>query len=213
MARAAELVKYYPNVDVATKWKEVEPKFLVWLDTIALPVLKEPSFWRWNFRNNWHFSNLCARMQIAIFREDPIEWSWCIDTYRAIFPQALVCSHCKGETTETKRDVTHAMFLLGGMSQVPEMAWHQGVDLYDARLVDCYETHCKIMQRQVPEGLTPKDIKTPYGYYPEPVFETVFAHFHGRKGVPMPTTEAFITSKVLAERVTFHWGAGTLTHA
>lgn len=124
MARAAELMKYSP---MWREWSSVESVFFEWIDTVLKQPLMEPSFWRWDFRNNWHFSNICARMQLAILREDQKEWKWCVDTYKQVLPAALQCDgNCKGGTSELKRDLTHNQFLLGGLTQAPEMALHQG---------------------------------------------------------------------------------------
>lgn len=38
-----------------------------------------------------------------------------------------------GECGETKRDLFHSQFGLGGLIQLAEMAWQQGVDLYSYR--------------------------------------------------------------------------------
>lgn len=211
MARAAELLKWST---VANDWKPIQPAFFAWLDKVIMPVLRDAAVWRWTPKNNWHFSMLCARMQIAILRDDVKEWEWCVQKYREIFPVALCHGECRGETVECKRDVTHNQFLLGGMIQAPEMALHQGVNLYDDRLIDCVELQARIMMKEVPTGFKPEDIKTPYGYWPEPVYEIAYAHFHGRKKKEMPYTAKYLQlAHVRPDRVTFHWGGNTLTHA
>jgi len=212
LARAAELLKYSKDANTANGWKASEPIFYMWIDRVIYPVLKSKHIWSWKVKNNWHYSVLCARMQLAILREDQEEWKWCIETYKKIFPCSLVSNGCCGETVETRRDVTHNMFLLGGMVQVAEMAYHQKIDIYDARLVDCFETQAKIMLKETPEGLTRADIKTPYGYWIEPVFEIPYAHFRGRLKKPMPYTERLLSTN-RPDRITFHWGGNTLTHA
>lgn len=212
MARAAELLKYGNDVKVKTEWGLVEPFFYSWLDKVIMPVLKDGSIWRWNTVGNWHFSCICARMQLAILREDYAEWSWCVATYPIALNKALVYKLCPGQTSETTRDCCHAMFQIGGMTQVPEMAWHQGVDLYDNRLVTVCELQASIQLREIPAGLSEADIHTLNGWYPEPVFELPFAHFNGRKKVAMPKTSAYL-AKIRPEGIVFHWGGGTLTHA
>ncbi len=214
MARAAELLKHSVHDDIRKAWREIEPAFFVWLDKLIMPLLRDAGVWRWP-KNNWHFSMLCARMQIAILREDYVEWDWCVKTYREIFPKALMLvsgNSCCRETVE--RDLTHGHFALGGMIQAPEMALHQGVQLYDMRLLDCVELQSRIMMKDVPQGLKLEDIKTPYGYWPEPIYEIAFAHFHGRMKKEMPYTAKFLSQpRVRPDRVTFHWGGNTLTHA
>ena len=208
MSRAAELLKHTPSS--MQQWKSIEPLFLSWLNNIMMPVLKEPSIWRWNIVNNWHYSIIDARMQIAILRDDYDELQWCIKTYQSSLEKTL-CKQHECHTCETKRDVTHFQFLLGGLCQIPEMAWHQGINLYIPRMCKVVEYHAAIMLKEVPDGLTREDIKTPYGYWYEPVWEIPYNHYTKRCKQPMPKTEKWLQT-FRPERVCFQWGAGTLTH-
>lgn len=211
LARAAELVKYYTDQRVKQQWSKVENTFIKWLNSVIIPVLQTSSIWKWNVIGNWHFSIICARMQIAIFKEDKTEFDWSVRTYREYLNKAICTGHpC--HIAETKRDVTHASFLIGGLLQAPEIAYHQGVtDLYDPRLHRILEYHASIMLGEVPEGIKKEEIHTPYGLWNEPVWEIGFAHYNGRLGLSMPKTDQNL-SKIRPERVTFHWGGGTLTH-
>jgi hypothetical protein len=211
MARAAELMKYSPLVN-KEQWAPIEAAFLKWLDAVVMPELRNPSIWRWKFRNNWHFSILDTRMQIAIFRNDEKEFRECINTYRQIVPMTFSEKSHSCHTCDLKRDVTHAQFLLGGLIQLPEMAWHQGVkDVFPVFLDKVFEYHASIMLKEVPPGIKPEEIHTPYGYWYEPVWEIALHHCKHRCGVAMPKTEQWIRT-FRPERVAFHWGAGTLTH-
>lgn len=212
MARAAELLKWSPHFTDAWKHSGVEGAFNKWLDTVIMPVLKSEHIWKWSAINNWHFSQICARMQIAIFREDHVEWEWCLRKYREAVNKALVFTKCPGETTETCRDVTHAQMQLGGIAQAAEMAYHQGIkDLYQDRMMDCFELQATIMMKEVPTGFTRDDIKTPYGYWYEPVWHIAYMHFTQRRKKAMPKTEAYI-KQLRCDRVCFHWGPNCLTH-
>ncbi len=204
-ARAAELIRDFKGF---SKIKEV---FYKWIDTLIIPVLKNKNVWKWKLKGNWHYSILSALMQIAILRDDSREFNEALQKYKEILPLSICVNHpC--HIAETTRDITHASFLLGGILQVPEMAYHQGVkDLYDNRLHPIMEYHARIMLKEVPEGITKEDIHTPYGYWIEPVWEIGYSHFNGRLGLSMPKTETLLT-KCRPERVTFHWGGGTLTH-
>lgn len=211
LARASELIKHHPLPNIKDLWKSIEPMFFRWLDSVIMPVLKTASLWKWPLMGNWHHSIICARMQLAILREDKVEWDWCVKTYKDILPRSL--GPRQHFVSETLRDCTHAMFLIGGLLQVPEMAIHQGVDLYDVRMHGIMEYHARIMLGEVPQGINKEEIKTPYGLWPEPVWESGYAHFTKKKNMPMPNTQRLLRSKVRPERVTFHWGGGTLTHA
>jgi hypothetical protein len=131
--------------------------------------------------------------------------------YPEALNKALIFAKCAGECSETCRDVTHAQFQLGGMAQAAEMALHQGVDLYDNRLVTCFELQAAIMMKEIPVGLSKEDIKTPYGYWYEPIWHIAYAHFFKRRNMPMPKTAAYL-QQLGADRVCFHWGGNCLTH-
>lgn len=212
MARAAELMKYSGMKD---SWDKIESAFFKWIDIIIMPVLRSEHIWKWKDVNNWHFSQICARMQLAILRENSSEWSWCVSIFPIALNKALIFKKCKGETTETCRDVTHSQMQLGGIIQAAEMAYHQGVEMYDNRMIDCFELQARIMLREIPCNasgtLTKDDIKTPYGYWYEPVWHIAYAHFHGRKGFPMLKTKQYI-DVIGPDRICFHWGGNCLTH-
>ena len=209
MARAAELIKHSEHKAL---WMAIEPAFFGWLDRVIMPVLKSDHIWKWQIVNNWHFSQICARMQIAILREDQKEWRWCIEKFPEALNKALLFRKCEGETSETCRDVTHNQMQLGGFSQAAEMAYHQGNPrLYDARMIKCFELQASIMMRELPTGLCRDDIKAPYGFWYEPVWHIAYHHFVKREGRAMPKTAAYIKT-IGADRVCFHWGPNCLTH-
>lgn len=213
MARAAELMKYSP---MWREWMAIEVCFFRWLDLVMKTPIRDAAVWRWGFHNNWHFSIVCARMQISILQEDQQEWAWAVKTYKEILPKAVPCNGCKGDTVELRRDLTHNQFLLGGLVQAAEIALHQNVHLYDNCLLDCFETQARLLMRHDPKELQlkPADIKTPYGYWPEPIFEIAVAHFCDRLKKQMPHTQMLLKSNTHSrpDRVTFHWGGNTLTH-
>ena len=93
------------------------------------------------------------------------------------------------------------------------MAWHQGVkDLFNVpHMQKVFEYHASIMLKEVPEGITAQEIKTPYGFWYEPVWEIALNHIQGRCGKNMPKTEKWAET-FRPERVCFHWGGGTMTH-
>ena len=211
MARAAELLRYAKDKSVRDEWAKFQKVFFVWVDVVMTPPLFNKDVWRWEPKSNWHYSILCARMQLAILRDNREEFNSVVATYRQVIHGSICVGH-KCHISETKRDLTHAQFQLGGVLQVPEMAYHQGVvDLYDPRLHQIIEYHARLMLKEVPEGIRKEDIKTPYGYWHEPVWELGLAHFNGRLKLPMPHTESN-SVHFRPERVTFHWGGGTLTH-
>jgi len=210
MNRAAELIKHCRDAVVVAEWKKIESTYFKWLDAVIMPVVKAQHVWKWPITGNWHFSILCARLQTAILRDNEEEASSTMKAYLGSLPKAICCGNdwC---ISETKRDVTHAQFLLGGIIQFAEMALHLGVNLFDKRLIKVFENHARIMMKECPNGICKEEIHTPYGYWNEPVWELALAHFDGRCGIAMPCTEKWVNT-FRPERVTFHWGGGTLTH-
>lgn len=213
MARAAELLKHAKSPAIRAAWaRDTEVNFIQWIDRVIMPILKNKAVWGWKDAGNWHFSIICARAQLAILRDDVIEWDWCVQTYKDALKKTLGHGGCPCHISETKRDVTHAQFQIGGILQFPEMAYHQGyLDIFNRRLAEVCEYHAAIMLKEVPPGIQMEDIKTPYGYWNEPVWELALAHFKGREAIPLPKCEAWLKT-FRPERVCFHWGAGTLTH-
>lgn len=211
MARAAELVKYAASLDVRQLWSRTESSFNSWLDSVIMPCLQNKDIWKWVPKGNWHYSIICARAQLAILREDKNEWQWCMKTYKETLPNTICFGH-KCHVSETKRDITHVQFQLGGILQFPEMAYQQGdIALFDVRLKDILEYHAAIMMKEIPEGISAGEIKAPYGYWYEPIWEIGFHHFSDRLGLAMPKTERYLET-IRPERICFHWGGGTLTH-
>lgn len=210
-ATSAELLKHSKSPNIRKAWTETEALFFHWIDNVIMPNLKRKDIWSWDPVNNWHFSIICARGQLAILRDNVVEWDWCVKTYKEILPKTIGFANCPCHISETKRDLTHAQFQIGGIIQFAEMAFHQGSHLYNPKIADVIEYHASIMLQEVPAGIAKEDIKTPYGFYYEPVWEIAFAHFHLREGKLMHKCDAWLQT-FRPERVCFQWGAGTLTH-
>lgn len=218
MARAAELLKHAPDATVAHAWAEAEPAFLGWLDRVIMPVLRSEEAWHWPppaNGGNWIASQICARMQLAILREDAAEWSWCAEHFPKYLRNALVCHKNPYEFAEMTRDLTHAQFNLGSAVQAYVMATHQGVNLctgnQELLLHGACELLAEMLQKEVPPGFTPGDIHTPYGYWPEPIWHLAYACFDRGHQLPMPKTRALL-DHMGPDRATFHWGPNALTH-
>jgi hypothetical protein len=154
---------------------------------------------------------MSALMQIAIYNDNITLFNDIIEKYRANL-EKVICVGNDWCIAETKRDITHAQFLLGGIAQVPEMAFHQGLNIFDKRLIKAFENHALILLNEVPDGISRNDIKTPYGLWAEPVWEIAYNHFKTRTRQSGMENTRRLLEKIRPERVTFHWGGGTLTH-
>jgi hypothetical protein len=212
MARAAELLKY-----TWSGWEHsgVEKRYLAWVDAIVLTHLVKPL--GWDDRNNWGLSICEARLILSILREGTVtptyDWSkefmWSQYQYQRIHAGYVMNT---GQTGEFTRDYFHCAFGIGSLIQIPEMMWHQGIDLYnnrDSLMQKCMEfTAYPLLGKDPPNAVgCTKDVWfVPGGWF------IAYKHYHGRKGLPMPNTQAVLT-KYPIDGFTFHWGLGSLTHA
>lgn len=211
MARAAELIKYtWPG------WSHsgVEARYLAWIDKLILTHLVKPL--GWDDRNNWGLSICEARLILSILRQGTVtakyDWSkeflWCQYQYQRIHSAYVMAT---GQTGEFTRDYYHCAFGIGSLIQIPEILWHQGIDLYSFRSSLMHSsmefTAYPLLGKNPPNavGQTKNVWFVPGGWY------ISYKHYHCRKGLPMPNTEA-VLAKYSKDGFTFHWGLGSLTH-
>lgn len=205
MAKAAELLKY----TWSAKWNAsgVEQRYVAFVNKLMLPVLTKPL--GWDDANNWGLTRCEARLQIAILKNDVGEFNGRLDEYRRILPRYV---QANGQTGELARDLVHAQFGTGSLIQIAEIAWHQGVDiynLYNNRMWTTLELVAAVLQGYVPPNLKPSDIKEPW--FLPCGWDIGYNHYNRRKKLPMPKV-ASLMSKKRPEKYTFHWGLGSLTH-
>lgn len=131
-----------------------------------------------------------------------------------------------GQCQESGRDQAHTQMGLGYLACACEIAWNQGHDLYSAydnRLLKGYEYTARYM---LGEDVPYVQYVTFYGgkvfgdqisaqgrdkYFP--VYERVYRHYHGRKGLDMPYTRRVI-EKTRSEMVSLAFTPwSTLTSA
>lgn len=208
LVRAAEILKHtYPQWSVTD-----EAAINKFIDNIVMPKLRTKLGWT----NNWQTTICEARLQIAIFRDDRIEFDWAITEYKRIF--AAYVTGPNGQTGETLRDLVHAQFGIGGLLQIPDLVYEytQGkVDLFKdvcaKPLAKVCELHANLLMNRVPEscGIHKEDIKEPW--FIPCGWEVALYHIDRRLGISLPATRE-LTAKHRPENYVFHWGLGTLTH-
>jgi hypothetical protein len=132
-AKSMEILKYtYDRVD-----KNIETRFNRWIDTLVLPMLKRNP----NPIGNWFSTINEARLQLAIFREQSAEFNTVLQMCRTQLQRDI---DADGIVMETFRDMWHVMIGLGALVQCCEIAFHQGFDIYGAKLKAALELHAAI---------------------------------------------------------------------
>jgi hypothetical protein len=239
MARTAELLKYtYEGWDPA-----VEQRFLTWVKDRLEPQMNRQVKWEFShWHNNWHTSINEAKLQLAILRGDRQGYENMLAYYDRII-EGRVGYNKKldipdmndryilpsGQTQETCRDIAHAQFAQGSLLQVPEIAWHQGDDLYSRHqtlLIKTMEYHAPLVRKGkeiegkvYPSNTLNKDLNDKrygtdcvmkwVGF--QPTWEIGYHHFHDRMGQQLPESRKTL-EQFRPEKYIFHWGSGTLTH-
>jgi hypothetical protein len=179
---------------------------------------------------NWNISNIGACLAIGVLLDD-----------REIFEEGLKYFHSDlgtgsiknavyfihpdglGQWQESGRDQAHAQLGLGLMAQLCEVAWKQGIDLYEAennRLLAGAEYIAQWdMWRPVPyKYYTNSDHANQSwpsinarGRLNRPIWELLYNHYVVRKSLSAPKTTAFAKLTRVEGGSIDHFGYGTLT--
>lgn len=176
---------------------------------------------------NWDTAAIKTMLAAAVFSED-----------RALFERALLyylhgdgdgrLTHYideNGQCQESGRDQQHTQLGLAHMGDACEIAWNQGLDLYGAvenRLLRGFEYTAAYNLGDPVEfkpdvdrtGKYRHQIISPRGTF-RPVYEQIYAHYHGRRGLPTPAIARVVarTRPEGAAHGADHPGFGTLLYA
>lgn len=200
IVRAFEILKYTYN-----EWcSPFETRLNKMIDRLFLPNLKNRynEIRKWN--NNWILTILEALMQISLFRNDKLEYTRLIDEYKSILPTCVPNS--SGKSTETTRDLIHAQFQIGSIVQIAEMAWQQGIDIYNSN-EDCVkrtmEYHADILLGNIPSDVKREELKQVW--FMPCSWEIGLNHYTNRRKVKMQKTSVLLEKK-RPEKASFNWG-------
>lgn len=204
--RSAELLKY--------KWPGWTPKHEgcvnAFIDTIMMPNLRGKRYLEiYKYNNNWSLTVLEALIQIAIFKNNVVDFDWALSQYRTLAPLTYVGS--LGLNTDSGRDEYHGLFGMSSHIQIAEMAWHQGIkDLYTESLRKSIEYHAGMFNGHF---TTPKDIlgvPLVYKWAMPCAWSIGLNHYVNRAKIAMPETTQLMLKKH-PEMSSFCWGPG-VTH-
>lgn len=200
MIRAAEILKHkYNNWSMKT-----EENLNIFIDQIMLPNLlgRYNEIYKW--KNNWILSILEALMQIYIFRNDTKKFEWTISEYKKIAPQTYVGT--TGKNNECERDWVHATFQLHSHVNICEMAYQQGVDLYDESLRKSCEYLASVLNGKCPPDMPKEKLKDVW--FVPGTWSMCYNHFVHRKKNNMPETRTLLQKKCY-DCMSFSWGPST----
>jgi hypothetical protein len=200
-AQAGELLRYS-----GAPWpKEEQQQFERWLRNVILPSMEpRPN----TYNGNWDAAITWSTLAISVFLDDRALFDENIERLKSGDTNARLTHYLlpSGQCQETGRDQDHAQMGLDFLARACEIAWNQGIDLYDYENVSigrCFE-YCaryNLGDDNVPFEVYPSPVgagnahdqaTTPSaicrGQF-RPMYELVYHHYHDRKKMPMPYTE------------------------
>lgn len=186
---------------------------------------------------NWGAGVTMTYIAIAVLTDDKEMYKKAVDFYTMGNDNGSLMNYIDGETgqcQESGRDQQHVQLGLECLAKTCEVAWKQGTDLYgiyENRLLKGYEytakynlgyddvpfkqwtdvtgKYCKWTVISQETKNANNGVDTRRGEF-RPVFEMVYNHYYGRKGLSMPYTKAVI-DQISPEGYYYeHFGFGTL---
>ncbi len=104
-----------------------------------------------------------------------------------------------GLVSETARDLGHVELSIGAVSNISEIAWNQGIDVYTLfkeRLGAFLETNAALRLGYVIPDTLNGGFLDPQGI--SPTYEILYNHLHNRLGMELPVTYDFINPYIRA---------------
>ncbi len=202
-AYAAEILKYsYSNgitgEDIQKIGKMLSEVFVATMEKTFYSVAPYSN-------GNWGASVNKGYMACAIFLDDVKRFNRALDYYLNGHDNGTITNyidHTTGQCQESGRDQAHPAFGLGCMAATCEMAYKQGIDLYElfdnallkgfeymAQYNWGYEVPFKTWTDVTGKYCSWNVISTANRAQIKPIFENVYNHYVIRKGLKMPYTE------------------------
>ncbi|WP_062204653.1 alginate lyase family protein [Streptomyces sp. NBRC 109706] len=208
-ANAAEIMRGYGGFDLGRFQSMLMDVFYPLCDSF---LVNHNDACITNYWANWDLCNMAAIMSFGILNDDQALFDRAVDYFHngegnGSLPHAV--PHLHGELAqwqESGRDQGHTIMGIGLMGTICEMAWNQGVDLYGAdnnRFLKASEYVARYnLGHDVP--FTPYHWGTGQNCAPQqhtvissagrgqvrPVWERVYHHYAGRRGLATPNLDA-----------------------
>ena len=235
--KTLELLKYtYSGYDALLEKNVLAMLTRLNIESVWNSVLAPTSYSSVLVVGNWHTSIIEAKLYLALLKNDKAGVAYAQNYYKRMvdgIPNPANTTQSDkiyiaytGQEYETCRDMDHAQYGVGGMVQLAEAFYQQGVDLYSyggksalvtglPGLGQVVETHAYITNHG-PTGAWPPGV-TPNGNVWKPAsfgqgtacvlkeiafkasgYELAFNHFNRRKGFAMANTKLTLQNRYTA---------------
>lgn len=206
LVNAAEIMRYTYTADKYTNgWDAKDtPKVESMFRDVFQPILTTFYNTKPYTNGNWGIAVTKAQMAFGVFLNDKKLYEDAIEFFLKGHDNGTLPNYVaeSGQIQESGRDQQHAMLGLGCLSEIAEIAWTQGRDLYSAldnRLMKGYEYLAKSNLGYEVPFFTWKDITGKYSNWTtlgeegmgrfRSLFEIAYNHYVERKGLEMPYTQ------------------------
>ena len=200
LVKAAEILRYTYSGWTTRNTQKCEAYF----EEVLWPQFRLPNPLR---GANQGANNLWGAIQVAVFLSDQAKFQQCIDAFLNDPGGGISNTLANGECGDTGRDQGHAFAMVGNLVSVAEIAWAQGIDLYqvrDNRLLTISEYWCRYNSGNSVPYI---DYGTTYGYYTSigekgriadapyvtSMLEAIVGAYFVRKEIPAPNSSSYLS--------------------
>ena len=175
---AAEILRH-----TNSGWSQQDQEiFEKWLRTVLWPLLRDfiPSY-----NGNWDVIIGQGLISMGIFLDDKFIFDHAVNYYLNGIGDGKMSYYVREDSTtqETLRDQGHEQMGIGALAGFAEIAWNQGINLYS-------KENNRLLKGI--EGTAKRVLKTDYRRLA--IWESMYNHYHNRKGFDMPYTEILLNT-------------------
>lgn len=209
LVNATEIMRYTYTIDKYDKgWNtEDTQKVEAMFRNVFQPILTTFYNTKPYTNGNWGIAVTKAQLAFGVFLNDRKLYEDAITFFLKGHDNGTLPNYVaeSGQSQESGRDQQHAMLGLGCLSEIAEITWTQGKDLYstlDNRLMKGYEYLAKSNLGYEVPFFTWKDITGKYSSWTtlgeegmgrfRSLFEIAYNHYVERKGLEMPYTKTVL---------------------
>ena len=220
LAHAAEMLIYSD-----TSWpKNEQEAFKKTMRDVLLPIINEDR--AISFNGNWDASATFGVLAIAVLLDDKALFDKNIEYLKSGKTNARIGHYIllNGQNAETARDQTHAQMGIQFLALCAQVAWSQGIDLYEYEGHSIgkayeYEALYNLGEDNVPFQFWPNPlhsggssiqttamIPSDDSRSPFPIYEMVYHHYKAYRNVELPHSKEILENHTRAEGA---WAIGS----